>query len=174
MTYFVKVRPGSISRRVRGETPKEVGAMANITRWDPFRDLLGLQNDMTRLFGRAFGGEVEETGGRAWAPPLDIYETGEVYVVSAELPGFGPDQVDVTVSEGTLTIKGERKFYDEVNEESFHRIERRFGAFQRSITLPSQVDAGKISADFDKGVLTVRIPKAETAKPRRVEISQKG
>lgn len=175
MTYYVKVHPGrGSSRRMRGVSRKEVGAMANVTRWDPFRDLLGLQNDMTRLFGRALGSEVEESGGRAWAPPLDIFETPEAYVVTAELPGFGPDQVDVTVSEGTLTISGERKFYDEVNEDSFHRIERRFGSFQRSITLPTQAQSEKISADFDKGVLTVSIPKAETAKPRRVEINQKG
>lgn len=140
-----------------------------ITRRDPFRDLLNLQGEMTRLFGRAYGEESE--GARSsWAPPIDIYETPDAYRVVAELPGFSPDQVDVTVNEGTLTIKGERKFYDEVNEENFHRVERRFGAFQRLVSLPAQVDADKVDATFDKGVLTVSIPKAEVAKPRRIEI----
>ena len=139
-----------------------------ITRRDPFRDLLNLQGEMTRLFGRAYG---EDEGTRSsWAPPIDIYETAEAYRVVAELPGFSPDQVDVTVNEGTLTIKGERKFYDEVNEENFHRVERRFGQFQRLVSLPAQVDADKVDATFDKGVLTVSIPKAEVAKPRRIEI----
>lgn len=139
-----------------------------ITRRDPFRDLLNLQNEMTRLFGRAYGDETE--GSRTWAPPIDIYETPETYKVVAELPGFSPDQVDVTVNEGTLTIKGERKFYDEVNEENFHRVERRFGQFQRLVSLPQQVQSDKVEASFDKGVLTISIPKAELAKPRRVEI----
>jgi HSP20 family protein len=143
--------------------------MANIARWDPFRDLLDLQSNMTRLFGRAYGDEAEGTR-TTWAPPLDIFETEDAYRVVAELPGFSPDEVDVTVNEGTLTIKGERKFYNEVNEENFHRIERRFGAFQRLVSLPQQVEADKVEASFDKGVLTVSIPKAETAKPRRVEI----
>lgn len=140
-----------------------------ITRWDPFRDLLDLQGEMTRLFGRAYG----DKGGEArttWAPPIDIYETPEAYRIVAELPGFGPNDVDVTVNEGTLTIKGERKFYDEANQENFHRVERRFGAFQRIVSLPQQVQADKVEAGFDKGVLTVSIPKAEQAKPRRIEI----
>ena len=140
-----------------------------ITKWDPFRDLLNLQNEMTRVFGRAYGEEAEGTR-TSWAPPIDIYETTDSYRVVAELPGFSPDEVDVTVNEGTLTIRGERKFYNEVNEESFHRIERRFGAFQRLVSLPSQVEAEKVEASFDKGVLTVSIPKAEKAKPRRIEI----
>lgn len=139
-----------------------------ITKWDPFRDLLGLQNEMTRLFGRAYGEDAE--GSRAWAPPIDIYETQDAYKVVAELPGFTPDQVDVTVNEGQLTIKGERKFYDEVNEESFHRVERRFGAFQRLVSLPQQVQSDKVEAGFQNGVLTVSIPKAEVVKPRKIEI----
>ena len=140
-----------------------------ITRRDPFRDLLNLQNEMTRLFGHAYGDEAEGTRA-SWAPPLDIYETPDAYKVLAELPGFSPDQVDVTVNEGQLTIRGERKFYDDVNEESFHRVERRFGAFQRIVSLPQQVQAERVEASFDKGVLTVSIPKAEQAKPRRIEI----
>lgn len=144
--------------------------MASITRRDPFRDLLNLQGEMTRLFGRAYGSDEAEGARTSWAPPIDIYETADAYRVVAELPGFNPDEVDVTVNEGTLTIKGERKFYNEVNEESFHRIERRFGAFQRLVSLPQQVQAEKVEASFDKGVLTVSIPKAEQAKPRRIEI----
>jgi HSP20 family protein len=140
-----------------------------ITRWDPFRDLLNLQNEMTRVFGRAYGEDAEGTRA-SWAPPIDIYETPEAYKVVAELPGFDPGEVDVTVNDGTLTIKGERKFYSETNEENFHRIERRFGAFQRLVSLPQQVQADKVEAAFDKGVLTVSIPKAELAKPRKIEI----
>lgn len=139
-----------------------------ITKWDPFRDLLNLQNEMTRVFGRAYGDGAE--GARTWAPPIDIYETPDSYKVVAELPGFAPDEVDVTVNEGTLTIRGERKFYNEVNEENFHRIERRFGAFQRLVSLPQQVQSEKVEATFDKGVLTVSIPKAELVKPRKIEI----
>lgn len=140
-----------------------------IRRWDPFRELQNLDSNLPRLTGRGYG----DNGGEAranWAPPLDIYETPEAYRVVAELPGFGPDDVDVTVNENLLTIKGERKFYDEVSEQSFHRIERRFGQFQRLVSLPSEVDADKVEATFDKGVLTVGIPKAEKAKPKRVEI----
>lgn len=144
-----------------------------ITRRDPFRDLLNLQNEMTRLFGRAYGDEAEGTRS-TWVPPIDIYETQDSYKVVAELPGFGPEDVDVTVNEGQLTIRGERKFYDEVSEENFHRVERRFGAFQRIVSLPQQVQADKVEAAFDKGVLTVSIPKAEQAKPRRIEIKAQG
>lgn len=142
--------------------------MNQMSRWDPFRDLLGIQTDMTRLLDRAYGGSSSGTLG--WTPPLDVAETGDAYRVVVELPGFGPDQVDVTVSDGTLTIKGERKFYDDVAEESFHRVERRFGAFQRSISLPSQVQADRIAATFDNGVLTIEVPKAEAVKPRRIQI----
>jgi HSP20 family protein len=141
-----------------------------ITRRDPFRDLLNLQNEMTRMFGRAYGDEGGESR-TSWAPPIDIFETQDAYKVVAELPGFSPDEVDVTVNEGTLTIKGERKFYSETNEENFHRIERKFGAFQRLVSLPQQVQSDNVVASFDKGVLTISIPKAEQAKPRRIQIS---
>lgn len=167
---LIRVRriPAAPGRRTSGGNPEEVDAVTNLSRWDPFRDLLGIQSDVTRLMDRAYG---ESAGtGRGWMPPLDVAETSDGYRVVVELPGFGPDQVDVTVSDGTLTIKGERKFYDDVAEESFHRVERRFGAFQRSISLPSQVQADKIAASFDNGVLTIEVPKAEAVKPRRIEI----
>lgn len=160
--------PAAPGRRWTGLDPREVDAMNQMSRWDPFRDLLGIQTDMTRLLDRAYGGSSGGTPG--WTPPLDVAETGDAYRVVVELPGFGPDQVDVTVSDGTLTIKGERKFYDDVAEESFHRVERRFGAFQRSISLPSQVQADRIAATFDNGVLTIEVPKAEAVKPRRIQI----
>jgi HSP20 family protein len=136
--------------------------MATLQRWDPFRDLLGLQNEMTRLFSREAGG--------AWTPALDVNESADRYTVYCELPGVKPDQVDVTVNDGVLTIRGERKFYEAQNEDNFHRVERRFGAFQRTLTLPAAVDAGNIAASFADGLLTITIPKAETAKPRRIEV----
>jgi HSP20 family protein len=146
--------------------------MATLQRWDPFRDLLNLQNEMTRLFSRATGepGGSEGAGWGAWVPSLDIHESPDAYTVFAELPGVKPDQVDVTVDEGTLTIRGERKFYEAQNEENFHRVERRFGSFQRTIALPQAVKSDAIEAAFADGVLTVTIPKAETAKPRRIEV----
>jgi HSP20 family protein len=145
--------------------------MATLQRWDPFRDLLNLQNEMTRLFNRATGDTPGgEPGWGAWVPSLDIHESPEAYTVYAELPGVKPDQVDVTVNEGTLAIRGERKFYEAQNEENFHRVERRFGSFQRTIALPQAVKADSIEASFKDGILTVTIPKAETAKPRRIEV----
>jgi HSP20 family protein len=145
--------------------------MATMQRWDPFRDLLSLQNEMTRLFSRATG----ETGagdllGGAWAPPMDVLETQDRYTITMELPGITPDQVDITFNDGALTVRGERKFYEGESEENFHRVERRYGAFARSLTLPAQVDAEKISASFANGVLTLEVPKAEAAKPRRIEV----
>lgn len=134
--------------------PMELRHMA-IKRWDPYVDLMGLQPVVTPA---------------VWAPPVDIYETPDTFRVVTELPGFDPDQVDVTVNDGTLTIRAERKFYDEVSEESFHRVERRFGQFESRVALPLQVEADKVEASFDRGVLTVSIPKVVQSKPRRVEI----
>ncbi len=147
--------------------------MASITRWDPFRDLVTLQNEMTRMFSRAAtgGGEGGELlGAGSWIPPMDVHESPDRYTVTLELPGVAPDAVDVTFNDGALTIQGERKFYEGYSEDSFHRVERRFGSFARSIALPSQVDADKIAAKFTNGLLTLEIPKAEQAKPRRIEV----
>ncbi|HVL89510.1 MAG TPA: Hsp20/alpha crystallin family protein [Actinomycetota bacterium] len=165
---FVRRIPAAQGRRTSGGNPEEVDTMTNLSKWDPFRDLLGIQTEMTRLFDRAYGDNG--TGARMWAPPVDIAETPDGYRVVIELPGFGPDQVDVTVTDGALTVKGERKFYTDVAEESFHRVERRFGAFQRTVALPTQVQADRIEASFDNGLLTIDVPKAEAVKPRRIEI----
>ena len=144
-----------------------------ITRWDPFRDLMSIQNEMNRLFGRTYGGDVGETTRGAWTPSLDVYETQEKFVITMELPGVSPDDVDISVEDSTLVVRGERKFYREQDQDSFLRIERRFGEFTRSLTLPSTADAESIQASFDQGVLTVEVPKREEAKPRKISIKAK-
>jgi HSP20 family protein len=123
-----------------------------IVRWDPFRD-----------FGF--------TTGNTWVPPVDIYQTGEhELVLKAELPEMTREDIDVTVENFVLTVKGEKKLGADVKEEQFHHIERRYGAFSRSFSLPRTVDAGKVSAEYKNGVLTVRLPLREEAKPRQIKV----
>lgn len=145
-----------------------------VGRWDPFRDLLSIQNEMNRLFGRTYGSAPTdvETGG-TWAPALDVYETKERYVVVVELPGMTTGDVDITVEDNVISLKGERTFYEGVSEDAFHRVERRFGPFQRRIALPQQCDTARIAASMADGVLTIDVPKAETAKPKRIEVKVK-
>ena len=123
-----------------------------IVRWDPFRD-----------FGF--------TTGNTWVPPVDIYQTGaHELVLKAELPEMTREDIDITVENFVLTVKGEKKLGADVKEEQFHRIERRYGAFGRSFSLPRTVDAGKVSAEYKNGVLTVRLPLREEAKPRQIKV----
>jgi HSP20 family protein len=147
--------------------------MADITRWDPFRDLVSIQDELNRLFGRTYGGsEITRQGASgSWMPALDVYETKDTVVVSAELPGLDPKEVEVSVEDSTLTISGERSFEQESDEQNYHRIERRYGSFARSIRLPQTADAERIHARFDKGVLTIEVPKREEAKPKRIEVT---
>jgi HSP20 family protein len=149
--------------------------MANLARWDPFQDLLSIQDEMNQLFGQAMGqgGRAAtrgEVGTRAWAPALDIAERNDAYVVTVEVPGIEPEQLDITLENGALTISGERRFESETSEQQYHRIERRYGAFRRSITLPDRVKADAIEASFEDGLLQVVVPKAEEAKPKRIEV----
>ena len=146
-----------------------------VSRWDPFRDLMSIQNELNRLFGRTYaggeaGGSTGASTGTAWMPQLDVFETGDRFVVKVELAGVEPNDVDLSVEDSTLTIRGERKFYENVQEENFHRVERRYGAFARSLTLPQTADAERIEASFDKGVLTIEVPKVEQAKPKKISI----
>ena len=144
-----------------------------VTRWDPFRDLLSIQEEMNQLFGRAFGQPSQatsETSGRMWAPALDISERKDAYLVTVELPGVKAEDVDVTLEDGLLTIQGERRFTEESSDQQYHRVERRYGMFRRSITLPSQVQADAIQASYEDGVLSVTVPKAEEAKPKKIEV----
>jgi HSP20 family protein len=154
--------------------------MADITRWDPFRDLVSIQDELNRLFGRTYGGaeparyggaELTRSGASgSWVPALDVLETVDKLVVNVELPGIEPDAVEVSVEDSTLTVTGSREFHKEADEENYHRIERRYGAFSRSLRLPQTADAERVDAHFDKGVLTIEVPKREEAKARRIEI----
>jgi HSP20 family protein len=143
-------------------------------RWDPFRDLTSIQDEMNQMFDRVFGrrGTSREGGlsSGTWAPAVDISERKDAYVVSAEVPGIRPEDLDVTLEDGLLTIQGERRMEEESSDQQYHRVERRFGSFRRSITLPSQVRADAIEASYADGVLQVVVPKAESAKPKKINV----
>jgi HSP20 family protein len=145
-----------------------------IGRWEPFRDLLSLQERMNRLFDESFRGitrhEDDWSIGGSWAPAVDIYEKDGNIVLKAELPGVEAKNVDVRVENNVLTLRGERKLEDEVKKENYHRVERSYGAFTRSFTLPSVVDTEKIKGEFKDGVLKVTLPKKEEARPRQIEV----
>jgi HSP20 family protein len=138
-----------------------------LTRWEPGREL---QRMFEEMFGRGEGEEGSWVAG-AWAPPVDLYETDDAFMVKAELPGLTKDDIHVEVHDRTLTLRGERKHEAEVKEERFHRRERAYGSFQRSFWLPTTVDANQVKASFKDGVLELRLPKHETAKPKRISIS---
>jgi HSP20 family protein len=142
-----------------------------VSRWDPFGDLMSIQSELNRLFGQTYGGQTgERIRGADWAPPLDVFETPDRYVIMVELPGVGPDEVDISIEDNTLTLTGERKFYEGRSEGDFHRVERRFGAFGRTLALPATANAEGIEASFDAGVLTIEVPKREEAKPRKIQV----
>jgi HSP20 family protein len=150
-----------------------------ITRWEPFRELLAAQDHFNRLFNdalpRVLGREGEEQlSARMWAPPVDIFETGQNLVMKVELPGIDPKDVEIRVEDNTLYIRGERKFEKDVNEENFHRVERSYGSFARSFTLPSTVDHERVTANYEDGVLTLTLAKREEAKPKTIKIQVAG
>jgi len=143
-----------------------------IVRWsDPFREFAHLQERINRAFSDAYRSDEGLMTSGAWVPPVDIYQDGDHEVVlKAELPDMSREDIDITVDNGTLTIKGEKKLSNEVKEEQFHRIERRYGTFSRSFSLPQTVDTGKVGAEYKNGVLTVRLPLREEAKPRQIKV----
>ena len=145
--------------------------MATIARFDPFRDLAVLQDRVNRLFGDAYGAREEGVLSN-WVPAVDIFENEKKeLVLKAELPDVKKEDVAVTVENNVLTLSGERKLDSEVKKEHYRRIERSFGSFSRSFSLPATVDTGKIGADFKNGVLTVRLPFREEAKPRSIDVA---
>jgi len=151
--------------------------MSTLIRWEPTRDLSTLRDRMDRLFtdtlGRWGGGEEGLATG-AWIPPVDVFETPENIVLKADLPDVNKDEVDVSIENSTLTIKGERKMEKEVKEKSFYRMERSYGSFSRSFTLPPTVATDKVEASFEKGVLTLTLPKREESKPKQIKVKVNG
>jgi HSP20 family protein len=145
-----------------------------IVRWEPFRELLSTQDRFNQLFNQtfsqAFGPEGQELGSRTWAPAVDIYETDHDLVINAELPGVDPKDVEVRVENNTLFIKGERKFEKETQEGNYHRVERSYGSFARSFTLPSSVSAENARAEYKDGILSLKLAKREEAKPKTIKI----
>ena len=152
--------------------------MATMTRWDPFEDLRSAQDEMdpmSPMLAHALGlhGQPQGSGRAAttaWAPALDISERKDAYLVTVELPGVETDDLQITLEEGLLTIQGERHFAHDSSEQQFHRVERRYGAFRRSITLPAHVMAEGIEATVEDGVLQIMVPKMEEATPKRIQV----
>ncbi|MFQ5813451.1 MAG: Hsp20/alpha crystallin family protein [Anaerolineae bacterium] len=149
--------------------------MANIVRWEPFRDLISLREAMDRLFEESF---IRPRIG--WPAPLgagvlavDMYETDQDVVVKSSVPGVKPEELDITITGNTLTIKGETKTEEKVEKANYTRQERHYGAFSRSLTLPTTIVAEKAKAEFENGVLTLTLPKAEEVKPKTIKVKAK-
>jgi HSP20 family protein len=145
--------------------------MSTFARLEPFRGLSTLQDQFNRLFNESFRNQTEESALTTWAPAVDIYETPNELVVKADLPDVNEKDIDVRVENNLLTIRGERKFEKSVAEENFLRVERTYGAFSRSFSLPNTVNAETIGAEYKIGVLTVTLPKREESKPRQVKVT---
>jgi HSP20 family protein len=145
--------------------------MRTIARWEPFRGVTTLQDQINRLFNDAFERTGDQSNLSAWAPAVDIYETEHELVVKADLPDVDPKDLDIRVENNILTIRGERKFEKKVNEENYLRVERAYGSFARSFTLANTVNTDAIKADYQNGVLTLTIPKREEAKPKQVKVN---
>ncbi len=142
--------------------------MAMMTRWEPLRDLARLQDEVTRLFDT--GGLYRASESMGWTPACDIYEDEEAVSLKFELAGVDPKDVDVRFENGVLTVKGERKLEKEEKRENYHRVERSYGTFTRSFSLPGSLDAERIKAETKNGVLTITLPKKPEAKPRAIQV----
>lgn len=145
---------------------------STLTRWDPFSELLDMRREMDRLFGGFLAGTPAATtpNGGLWAPAVDIHETKDSFVVKAELPGMKLEDIQITIVENTLTLKGERRQENEVRSGGYTRVERAYGTFQRALALPSVVDSEKVKAKYKDGVLEIELPKKEEAKPKEIKV----
>jgi HSP20 family protein len=142
--------------------------MATLVRWDPFREITTLQNEMSRLLNTVGG--TTNGGSRSWMPAVDAWETDDEVVYAFDLPGIPEDKISIEFEDGSLTVSGERERTQEVSEDRLYRYERRFGSFSRSIALPQGVTEESIKAGYNDGVLEVRVAKPEQPKPRRIQI----
>ena len=146
-----------------------------LVKYNPLRELRSMQEQMDRLLNVSWNHDIsgEDMKEGIWQPSVDIYETADSIVIKAELPDVDQKDIDVRIEENTLTLKGERKHEGEVKKENYHRIERYFGAFQRSFSLPATVDQENVAAVCEKGVLTITLPKKEETKPKQINIKVK-
>src|SRR5690242_8920145 len=142
-----------------------------ITRWDPFREISTLQQQVNRLFNDQFTGRSEEALGTNFVPPVDVYEDEHGITLKMEVPGIDEKDIDIRLENNTLTVRGERKFEKEEKEENFQRVERRYGTFTRSFSLPNTVDTENVTADYDKGVLALKLVKRAEAKPKQIKVN---
>ncbi len=145
--------------------------MAIVRRNDPFRDLYSLQDQLFRTFGDAYRGREEESVAATWSPLVDVFEDAEGITLKAELPEVDSKDVEIQVEGNTLTLKGERKLENEEKRDGYHRIERTYGAFSRTFTLPNTVDVEHITAESKNGVLRVFLPKKAETRPRQIKVS---
>ena len=147
--------------------------MTVITRWDPFREFTTVQDRLNRLFRESYGpeGREEALTTSGFAPPVDVYEDEHNVTLKIEVPGIDEKDIDVRIENNVLTVHGERKFEKEEKEENFRRVERQYGSFTRTFTLPTTVDAEKVSANYDKGILKIVLPKKAEAKPKQIKVN---
>jgi HSP20 family protein len=145
--------------------------MTVLTRWEPFREFSTLQDRMNRLFRDTYGSEEDSLTTTAFAPPVDVYEDEHNITLKVEVPGIDEKDIDVRLENHTLTVHGERKFEKEEKEENFRRVERRYGSFTRSFTLPNTVDAENVTANYEKGVLKIQLAKKSEAKPKQIKVN---
>ena len=143
-----------------------------IIRWAPFQELATMEDRMNRLFNDVYTRQNADVMTRgAWAPPVDIYENGNhELILKAELPAMTRDDIDITLENNTLTLRGEKKFAQDVKDEQYHHVERTYGSFSRSFALPTTVDVNKVSAEYKDGVLTIKLPFREEAKPKQIKV----
>jgi HSP20 family protein len=146
--------------------------MSNLTRWEPMREMMTLRQAMDQLFDDAFT-RPRGASGVSIVPAMDLYQTADEVVVKANLPGLKAEDVQISVANGVLSLHGEFKQENEQNEATYHVLERRYGSFERSVTLPTDVQTDKAKAEFQDGVLTITLPKAETVKPKTITIKAK-
>src|SRR5437773_3848327 len=145
--------------------------MTVLTRWDPFREFSTLQDRMNRLFRDSYGVHEEALTSSTFAPPVDVYEDEHNVTLKIEVPGIDEKDIDVRIENNLLTVHGERKFEKEEKEENFRRVERQYGSFTRSFTLPTTIDSEKVQATYDKGVLKIELAKKAEAKPKQIKVN---
>jgi HSP20 family protein len=148
--------------------------MTVITRWDPFREFTTLQDRLNRLFRDSFGEGQEALSTSSFAPPVDVYEDEHNVTLKIEVPGIDEKDIDVRIENNTLTVHGERKFEKEEKEENYRRVERQYGSFTRSFTLPNTVDPENVQANYEKGLLKIKLAKKAEAKPKQIKVNVAG